>query len=77
MPIYHRLGEIPRKRHSIFRRPEEQGGELVDSPLSELLQFVNADDDPVTLAVRDARMTSLTRSAPNCSFASFMASIVV
>ncbi len=33
MPIYHRLGEIPRKRHSIFRRPEEQGGELYQEEL--------------------------------------------
>ena len=22
MPVYHQLGEIPRKRHSIFRRPD-------------------------------------------------------
>ena len=22
MPIYHRLGDIPKKRHTVFRRPD-------------------------------------------------------
>ena len=35
MPVYHRLGEVPRKRHSIFRRPD--GGLYAEELIGKVL----------------------------------------
>jgi homogentisate 1,2-dioxygenase len=55
MPIYHRLGEVPAKRHSIFRRPD---GELYAEELMGNKGFVG----PSSLLYHIQRPTKVLRA---------------
>ena len=55
MPIYHRLGEVPRKRHTIFRQPS---GELYSEHLMGSLGF----SGPASLLYHIHKPTSVVQT---------------